>query len=83
MFSLKDGTRLDIARRHRPTEGAGGLSLAFIAEVPVNWCPALGTVLANEEVTNEGRSDRGNYPVYQATHAPMDDAHHGLQRTTP
>src|SRR5581483_5061834 len=29
----------------------------------VNWCPALGTVLANEEVTSEGRSERGNYPV--------------------
>ena len=39
--------------------------LAFMAEVPVNWCPALGTVLANEEVTNEGRSERGNYPVYK------------------
>jgi leucyl-tRNA synthetase len=39
--------------------------LAYIAEVPVNWCPALGTVLANEEVTNEGRSERGNYPVYR------------------
>ena len=39
--------------------------LAYLAEVPVNWCPALGTVLANEEVTNEGRSERGNYPVYK------------------
>ena len=39
--------------------------LAYIAEVPVNWCPGLGTVLANEEVTNEGRSERGNYPVYK------------------
>ncbi|MEX2672407.1 MAG: leucine--tRNA ligase [Phycisphaeraceae bacterium] len=39
--------------------------LAYIAEVPVNWCPALGTVLANEEVTNDGRSERGNHPVYQ------------------
>jgi leucyl-tRNA synthetase len=39
--------------------------LATMAEVPVNWCPALGTVLANEEVTNEGRSDRGNHPVYR------------------
>ena len=36
--------------------------LAEIAEVPVNWCPALGTVLANEEVIN-GRSERGNHPV--------------------
>ncbi|NNF02971.1 MAG: leucine--tRNA ligase [Rhodothermales bacterium] len=39
--------------------------LAYLAEVPVNWCPQLGTVLANEEVTNEGRSERGNYPVYK------------------
>src|SRR5437870_2450895 len=39
--------------------------LAYQAEVPVNWCPALGTVLANEEVTNEGRSERGNHPVYR------------------
>ena len=36
--------------------------LAYVAEVPVNWCPALGTVLANEEVIN-GRSERGNHPV--------------------
>jgi leucyl-tRNA synthetase len=39
--------------------------LAYLAEVPVNWCPALGTVLANEEVTNEGRSERGNHPVFK------------------
>ena len=39
--------------------------LAYMAEAPVNWCPQLGTVLANEEVTNEGRSDRGNFPVYR------------------
>ncbi|QDV92300.1 Leucine--tRNA ligase [Phycisphaerae bacterium RAS2] len=39
--------------------------LAYLAEVPVNWCPALGTVLSNEEVTNEGRSERGNHPVFK------------------
>ncbi|MGQ0825409.1 MAG: leucine--tRNA ligase [Actinomycetota bacterium] len=39
--------------------------LAYIAEAPVNWCPGLGTVLANEEVTADGRSDRGNFPVYK------------------
>jgi leucyl-tRNA synthetase len=39
--------------------------LAYQAEVPVNWCPQLGTVLANEEVTNEGRSERGDYPVFR------------------
>ncbi len=36
--------------------------LAFQAEIPVNWCPELGTVLANEEVV-DGRSERGNFPV--------------------
>lgn len=36
--------------------------LAFLAEVTVNWCPALGTVLANEEV-KDGVSERGGYPV--------------------
>ncbi len=39
--------------------------LAYQAEVPVNWCPKLGTVLANEEVTNEGRSERGDFPVFR------------------
>ncbi len=36
--------------------------LAYIAELPVNWCPELGTVLANEEVI-DGKSERGGYPV--------------------
>jgi leucyl-tRNA synthetase len=39
--------------------------LAYLGEAPVNWCPGLGTVLANEEVTAEGRSDRGNFPVFR------------------
>jgi leucyl-tRNA synthetase len=39
--------------------------LAYISEELVNWCPGLGTVLANEEVTADGRSDVGNYPVYR------------------
>lgn len=39
--------------------------LAYVSETPVNWCPGLGTVLANEEVTAEGRSERGNFPVFQ------------------
>lgn len=36
--------------------------LAYQAEVPVNWCPELGTVLANEEVI-DGKSERGGFPV--------------------
>ena len=39
--------------------------LAYISEELVNWCPGLGTVLANEEITVDGRSDIGNYPVYR------------------
>ncbi len=53
---LSSGERLDILDDHR---------LAYVSEAPVNWCPALGTVLANEEVTAEGLSDRGNHPVYR------------------
>lgn len=52
--------------------------LAYQAEVPVNWCPALGTVLANEEVV-DGVSERGGHPVirkfivyYQAAYAAVD-----------
>ncbi|MGO2983247.1 MAG: leucine--tRNA ligase [Brevibacterium aurantiacum] len=41
-----------------------GYRLAYVSESPVNWCPGLGTVLANEEVTAEGLSERGNFPVY-------------------
>ena len=39
--------------------------LAYVSEAPVNWCPGLGTVLANEEVTADGRSERGNFPVFR------------------
>ena len=42
-----------------------GFRLAYVSEAPVNWCPGLGTVLSNEEVTNDGRSERGNFPVFK------------------
>jgi len=41
------------------------MRLVYQDDALVNWCPALGTVLANEEVTSEGRSDRGNFPVFK------------------
>ncbi|MFG2144895.1 leucine--tRNA ligase [Streptomyces sp. NPDC048696] len=44
----------------------GGYRLAYASDAPVNWCPGLGTVLANEEVTGDGRSERGNFPVFKA-----------------
>ncbi|WP_007511497.1 leucine--tRNA ligase [Pseudofrankia saprophytica] len=53
---------LDATERRRVVDGH---RLAYLAEGLVNWCPGLGTVLANEEVTAEGRSDIGNYPVFR------------------
>jgi len=54
--SLSAGEQSDVVDGHR---------LAYLAEEVVNWCPGLGTVLADEEVTDEGRSAVGNYPVYR------------------
>jgi leucyl-tRNA synthetase len=53
---LSPGERADVVDGHR---------LAYVSEAPVNWCPGLGTVVANEEVTADGRSDRGNFPVFK------------------
>ena len=54
--------RADRADQRRVVDGH---RLAYISTELVNWCPGLGTVLANEEVTADGRSDVGNYPVYR------------------
>jgi leucyl-tRNA synthetase len=48
-----------------PPELRDAKRLVYLDDALVNWCPALGTVLANEEVTSEGRSERGNYPVFK------------------
>jgi leucyl-tRNA synthetase len=53
---LSAAGRRDVVDGHR---------LAYLAQETVNWCPGLGTVLADEEVTDEGRSAVGNYPVYR------------------
>ncbi|SOD74735.1 leucyl-tRNA synthetase [Jatrophihabitans sp. GAS493] len=46
-------------------EVVDGYRLAYRTESTVNWCPGLGTVLANEEVTADMRSERGNFPVFR------------------
>ncbi len=53
---------MSTADRRRELEG---WRLAYVSDAPVNWCPGLGTVVANEEVTADGRSDRGNFPVFK------------------
>jgi leucyl-tRNA synthetase len=63
--ALDDGRTWSTLSRVEQREIVDAHRLAYIAEAPVNWCPGLGTVLANEEVTSEGRSDRGNYPVFR------------------
>ncbi len=54
---LTEGERADVLGEYR---------LAYASDAPVNWCPGLGTVLANEEVTADGRSERGNFPVFKS-----------------
>ncbi len=70
----------ELASGQRPVPGGGTWSalpaseqrrvvdehrLAYLSDALVNWCPGLGTVLANEEVTADGRSDIGNFPVFK------------------
>ncbi|MEZ4287961.1 MAG: hypothetical protein R3A47_07420 [Polyangiales bacterium] len=52
--------------------------LAYQNEVPVSWCPALGTVLANEEVIN-GLSERGNHPVERVPLRQWSSANHSVR----
>jgi leucyl-tRNA synthetase len=55
-------SELDEVTRRRVVDS---YRLAFLEDAAVNWCPGLGTVLANEEVTADGRSQVGNYPVFR------------------
>ncbi|WP_372346476.1 leucine--tRNA ligase [Streptomyces sp. KL116D] len=55
--ALSEAERADVLGEYR---------LAYASDAPVNWAPGLGTVLANEEVTADGRSERGNFPVFKA-----------------
>ncbi|GAB3446701.1 leucine--tRNA ligase [Phycicoccus ginsengisoli] len=58
----RDWADLSAAER---AEVLDGFRLAYSSQAPVNWAPGLGTVLSNEEVTNDGRSERGNFPVFK------------------
>ncbi len=63
--TIKDGrvyADLDAAEKRKAVDE---FRLVYLSDSMVNWCPGLGTVLANEEVTAEGRSERGNYPVFR------------------
>ena len=63
--STKDGRSWAEMNEVERREELDKWRLAYLGEAPVNWCPALGTVLANEEVTADGRSERGNHPVFR------------------
>ena len=56
-----------------------GYRLAYIDEAPVNWCPGLGTVLSNEEITAEGLQRDRQLPGVPAQPAAVDDADHRLR----
>ena len=61
----EDGSDYNSLDRVAQAKVVDSYRLAYVSEAPVNWCPGLGTVLANEEVTADGRSERGNYPVFK------------------
>jgi leucyl-tRNA synthetase len=60
-----DGRAWDQLSLREQREVVDGHRLAYLSQAPVNWCPGLGTVLANEEVTADGRSEVGNFPVFK------------------
>jgi len=62
--STPDGLPWSTLSAARRREVIDSYRLVYLSDAPVNWCPGLGTVLANEEVTAEGRSERGNFPVF-------------------
>jgi leucyl-tRNA synthetase len=63
--ALEDGRRWSELSAGERADVVDSYRLVYRADSVVNWCPGLGTVLANEEVTADGRSDRGNFPVFR------------------
>ncbi|QNG20711.1 leucine--tRNA ligase [Rhodococcus triatomae] len=60
-----DGRSWDELSEQQRRDLVDSYRLVYQSDSLVNWCPGLGTVLANEEVTADGRSDRGNFPVFR------------------
>ncbi len=63
--TLDDGRQWSDLSADQRADVIDSYRLVYRADSMVNWCPGLGTVLANEEVTSDGRSERGNFPVFR------------------
>ena len=63
--NVDDGRSWADLSRNEQRKVVDAQRLVYLTEAPVNWCPGLGTILANEEVTADGRSDIGNFPVFK------------------
>ncbi|MBN9635931.1 MAG: leucine--tRNA ligase, partial [Actinobacteria bacterium] len=63
--TLDDGRDWSALTAAERADVVDGYRLVYRSDSMVNWCPGLGTVLANEEVTSDGRSERGNFPVFR------------------
>ena len=61
----KDGRYYADLTKEEQRQALDEFRLVYLSNSTVNWCPGLGTVLANEEVTAEGKSERGNFPVFR------------------
>ncbi|MFN8016083.1 MAG: leucine--tRNA ligase [Acidimicrobiia bacterium] len=61
----EDGSSWRLLDKKQQTHIIDSYRLAYLADSVVNWCPGLGTVLANEEVTADGKSERGNFDVFK------------------
>ncbi|STC69129.1 leucine--tRNA ligase [Corynebacterium pilosum] len=63
--TTKDGREYSSLSADEQRAAVDEFRLVYLSESMVNWCPGLGTVLANEEVTADGKSERGNFPVFR------------------
>jgi leucyl-tRNA synthetase len=63
--STPDGRAWSLLSRREQRKIIDSHRLVYLSEAPVNWAPGLGTVVANEEVTAEGLTERGNFPVFR------------------